>query len=850
MQLDLELYREEIQVEPGVTISYIDIAPERPLRTFLLVHGFGGNALQWQYQLENFSQHNRVIAIDLRGHGQSSMPDASYEMDRLVADIMAVLDQLNLSHRIVIAGHSFGVAIATELAYHFPRRFSHLILIAGAGEYEIRGVYRFAFRLPDSILAVAQPYVDNFVDASLPALKQMYRDSVRPWSGWDKFPELQMPALIILGNKDKVLSQEAFERVAELVPAHSSEVISVDVSAHMVMLERRDAVNRAIIRFVDSPVVASQVPRWRTRFESVSRGSLLRERPWLAYYETKVPATIHVPDQPISRLLVRAARRFPRSLAVTGPRGNITYRHLLEQTMRFANALVALGLNKGSRVMLLLPNLPQLIISYHGTLFAGGVVVMSNLQAAEEEIIRQAQQTEAAVLVTLSAAATLAAVVSEQANIQHIIFTDETDYQSWIRRLWISLTGDRSSFENARRLIGTDSFAWRTLLHQQSADPPDIEVDVGDLALIQYTSGTSGKPKGVMLSHRNLLANTLQIRAWLSDAKDGNETFLSVTPIAHMFGSTTAMNVPLAQGASMVLLQRFQVGEVLATIKKYEPSYFPGVPAMYVALNNSPDVRKHNVQSIRACLSSGAPLPIEVEEAFEKLAKARLVESYGLTEASPLTHSTPLYGRDKVGSVGLPLPSTEARIVDLQTRRPLPPGEIGELAVRGPQIMLGYWRDEEATAAVIDDLGWLYTGDIGRMDEDGYFQIISRSQDIGRADDGEEIFPRDIEEILYELPAVDEPIVAVIAGRPVAFVRLKQNAHITPDTIIAYCQRRLPADYVPWRVIFVSEFPRSLLGRVLRRELVDQYEEQLPVGAGGAGRFLPGLPEYLELPPA
>ena len=363
MQLDLELYREEIQVQPGVTISYIDIAHERPLRTFLLIHGFGGNALQWQYQLENFSQHNRAIAIDLRGHGQSSVPDAGYEIELLVDDIMAVLDQLNLHQKIILAGHSLGVAIVTELGIRFPHRFSHLILIAGAGEYEIRGLYRLAFRLPTSILAAAQPYVDNFVDASLPALKQMYRASISRWSGWDKFPELQMPVLIILGNKDKVLPQEAFERVAELVPAHSSEVISVDVSAHMVMLERRDAVNRAIIRFVESPVVTAQAPRWRTRFEPDSRGSLLRERPWLAYYEPKVPATLHVPDQPISRLLVRAARRFPQHLAVKGTGGNITYRNLLEQTMRFANALVALGLDKGSRVMLLLPNMPQLIIS-------------------------------------------------------------------------------------------------------------------------------------------------------------------------------------------------------------------------------------------------------------------------------------------------------------------------------------------------------------------------------------------------------------------------------------------------------------------------------------------------------
>jgi len=338
------------------------------------------------------------------------------------------------------------------------------------------------------------------------------------------------------------------------------------------------------------------------------------------------------------------------------------------------------------------------------------------------------------------------------------------------------------------------------------------------------------------------MANALQVRAWLSDARDGEETFLSVTPISHIYGMTTAMSVPISQGARMVFLPRFNVEEVLEAIKKYKPSYFPGVPAMYVAINSFPNVRRYNVQSIRACLSSGAPLPIEVEEAFEKLTKARLVESYGLSETSPLTHIAPLYGRDKVGSMGLPLPSTEARIVDLETRRPLQPGQIGELAVRGPQVMQGYWRHVEATKEAIDELGWLYTGDIARMDEDGYFQIISRSQEMWHSEDGNDtIYPRDIEEIIYELPAVNEVAVVVFAGWPVAFVRLKENAKISSNTITAYCQRRLTPGHVPRRIIFVTEFPRNLIGKVLRRELVNEYAGQIEAGAGGIGRHLEGL---------
>jgi long-chain acyl-CoA synthetase len=825
MQLDLELYREETEVEPGVTISYIDVAPERPLRTFILLHGFGGNATQWQYQIETFAQHNHVLAIDIRGHGHSSRPESGYDMERLVVDIIAVLDHRNMRQRVVLIGHSFGVALATEAACRYPERVSHLILIAGAGEYDIRGIYKLAFRLPEAFLSTVQPWVDNFVDASLRSLKQIYLHNMRYWRGWDKFPQLEMPTLVVLGNRDQVLPQEAFERVAQLVPSETSEVISVDVSAHMVMLERREAVNRAIRRFIESPVTTEQVPRWRTRFETDSRGSLLRERPWLAYYETNVPATIHVPAYPLTRLLDRAARRFPRRTAIFTDDAKLSYRTVLDESRRFANALHALGTGKGSRVMLLLPNVPQMIIAYYGTLAAGAIVVMGNPLSEEEETIRQAQMVEANILVTWIQNAALAVAVREQSPVQHVVLTDSKDYLPWHKRLWTSLR-QRMAFGSNWGRIPSNAFAWRQLLHQQAPQKVAGEINASDTAVIQFTSGTSGVPKAVMLSHSNLMANALQVRSWLSDARDGEETFLSV------------------QGASMVLLPRFAVQEILEEIKKHGPSYFPGVPAMYVAISNYPNVRKYNVQSMRACLSSGASLPVEVEEAFEKLTKARLVESYGLSEASPVTHITPLYGRDKVGSIGLPLPSTEARIVDLKTKRPALPGQVGELAVRGPQVMQGYWRDAEATEEALDNHGWLYTGDIARMDEDGYFQIISGSQEVWRYDNGDDtIYPRDIEEIIYELPAVKEVAVVVFAGRPVAFVLLKEKSQISALTTIAYCERRLPPEHVPRRVIFVSEFPRNLIGRVLRRELYSEYAGEVEVGAGGVGQHIEGLDE-------
>lgn len=835
MQLDIELYREEVEVAPGVGISCIDVVPERPLRTMLLVHGFGGNARQWQHQIEAFSDRYRVIAPDLRGHGRSSRPDSGYDMGRMVRDLASLLDQLEVRQPCVLIGHSYGVALATELAWHDPGRFSHLILIAGAGEYRLNWYYKLAFRLPEKLLQSAQPLVANFVDASLPALQQMYFHNLRSWQGWEKFPQLRMPTLVLLGNRDRVLPQAAFERVAELVPPETSEVISVDVSAHMVMLERRDAVNRAIERFIEADTQPRQHSRWRERFDLSSRGSLLRERPWLAHYETTVPPTIHVPRQPITRLLDRAARRFPRRTALVFNGRKLSYRTVREAGLRLAHALRALGVEPGARVMLLLPNVPQFVMAYYGVLRAGGVVVLANPLGAASNLAEEARRTECRVLITLARFGETAAEVQAQAGLQHVILAEARDYLP----CYLRLRTRRAPV--ARFDADATVYAWTRLLRDQPTEPPPVQLDATQTAAIIFTSGATGPSRGVMLSHHNLLANALQLRAWLTDARDGAETVLCVIPFSHAYGMTVAMNLAVCQGATMLLLTEFDARAVLETIRDYQPTYFPGVPAMYVALNNFPEVRKYNVQSVRACISGAAPLPIEVEEAFEKLTKGRLVEGYGLTESTAVTHASPIYGTDKVGSIGLPLPSTEARIVDLRTGRPLPPGEIGELLVRGPQVMQGYWQDEAATRAAIDAHGWLHTSDVARMDADGYFQLISRRQEMWKATGGNAAYPRDVEEVIYELPAVQEAVVVAIANQPVAFLRIREGASVSASTVIAYCERRLPPEQVPRLVLFVSDFPRNLIGKVLRRELVTQYAPQIRAEAGTVGLHLSGL---------
>jgi long-chain acyl-CoA synthetase len=405
--------------------------------------------------------------------------------------------------------------------------------------------------------------------------------------------------------------------------------------------------------------------------------------------------------------------------------------------------------------------------------------------------------------------------------------TDASDYLSVFKRGALKLKGDRRKSGLPDLSSGTQVHHFREGLRSQSRKDPAIDISTHDLAVIIYTGGTTDAPKGVMLSHHNLIANAVQTRHWIPNVQEGEERFLCVLPFTHSYGMTTTLNVPIAIGATLILKAKFEVLDVLNTIKRYRPTIFPGVPQMYVAINNFPGVRKYGIESINACISGSDPLPVEVQEAFEKLTRGRLVEGYGLTEASPVTHGNPLFGLRKVGSIGVPFPSTEAQVVDLRrNRKVMPTGQIGELAIRGPQIMLGYWRDKAATERVLTQDGWLLTGDVAQMDSDGYFRIIARKADMWFPDKASSpAFPRDVEEVLYEVPQLKEVAVVAIAGQPIAFVIAKKDRP-SADSLIAYCGRRLPPELVPLLVIFVDDFPRTFIGKVLRRELARKYEQR------------------------
>lgn len=841
MQIDLELYRESALIAPQVTISVIDITPQRPQNTLVFLHGFGGNAAQWRHQLEAFAEHDRVLAPDLRGHGQSSRPAAAYDVPRLVADLDAVLDERGVEEPVVLIGHSFGGAVATEFALAQPHRVSRLVLIATAGEFKLIWLYRIGFRLPDPILATVQPFLRGFVDASVLSLKRMFHTAVKPWRGWDKFPQLTQPVMVVRGERDNVFPQAVFARVAELIPGDDD--VNVGASAHMVMIERRDAVNRAIERFLGNHAGdAAPYRSWRSENDATPRTALLAERPWLLHYESGVPHTIDVPELPLTRLLDRATRRFGARPAIIFRGRKLSYRRFALHVHRFSHLLRGLGQAKGDRVMLLLPNVPQFVIAYYAILRSGGVAVMSSPLASEDEIVRQAKNSGAEILVTLESNRELARTLQAQSNIRQVVLARQADYEPWYRRLlhWIDRLARRDG-----SLPLDHSQQWLPALRRQEPKPLPEQASATDLAVIQYTGGTTARPKGVALTHRNLMANALQTRVWIPSARDGQEAILCVVPFSHVYGMTAGMNAAVSMGAAMILLPQFRLREVLQAIKRQRPSLFPGVPSMYMAINTFPGVRRFDVQSIRACLSGAAPLPIEVKEAFEKLTKGRLVEGYGLSEAGPVTHANPIFGQDKTGSIGLPLPNTEARIVDLRSDIPLvlPPGQLGQLQVRGPQVMAAYWRDEDATRAVLDDEGWLSTNDVARMDDEGYFQIISRRQDMWQADDATPAFPRDVEEVIYELPEVREVVVVAIGNFPIAFVQLKEGASLPTKTVLAFARRRLPEGQVPRLIIFVKEFPRSFIGKVLRRQLVSQYAQEITARAGTVAEHLEGLEE-------
>ncbi len=549
------------------------------------------------------------------------------------------------------------------------------------------------------------------------------------------------------------------------------------------------------------------------------------DRPWYAHYDPGVPHEVDYPKKPLYHLLQASAERFPDHLAVDFLGRRIRYRELWQGTRRFARALQDLGLNPGDRVAVMLPNSPQFLIAFYGTLLAGGVLVNTNPLYTAHELAQQLRDSGARFLVMLDLLWPRFAEVEGEVPPEFVITTGIQDALPFPKNLLFPLKMKREGKwvelpEHPKRRD------WKTLLRNTPPEPAPAEPEIDELALLQYTGGTTGTPKGAMLTHRNLMANVHQVLAWAPGLEPGREVMLAVLPFFHVYGMTVSMNFGIALAAKLVLLPRFEIKQVIEAIERHRVTLFPGVPTMYVAFNTFPGIEKRNIRSVKVCISGAAPLPVEVAERFEKLTGAKLVEGYGLSEAAPVTHCNPIYGKRKKGSIGLPLPSVDAKVVDPELR-PLPPGEAGELAVAGPNVMRGYWNRPEESAATLRE-GWLLTGDIARMDEEGYFYIVDRKKDMIIAG-GYNIYPREVEEVLYQHEAVREAAVAGVPdpyrGETVkAFVVLKDEykGKVTEKDLEAFVRERLAAYKVPDLWEFRDELPKTAVGKILRRRLREE----------------------------
>ena len=555
----------------------------------------------------------------------------------------------------------------------------------------------------------------------------------------------------------------------------------------------------------------------------------LTGRPWTRHYDPGIPATLRYPDVPLQALLDDAAESYPNATATIFFNAKRTYRSISEDAWRFANGLRRVGVKKGDRVALVLPNTPQFVVAFYGALRAGAVLVCCNPRYTAAELQHQLADAGATVVVVLSRLYPLVNAARPGTAVERVIVTNIKEEMPPVLRLLFTVAKEKKDGHCQPFTGDAGALAFREVLAARP-EPFDAGVRADDLALLQYTGGTTGVSKGAMLSHRALVANTLQCRAWFTNMRDGEGAAMAVMPFFHVYGLTVVMSLSVQGAEAMILEPQLELEHLLKDIQRHRPRMFSGAPIIYNAINNSPLTKKYDLRSIEACVSGSAPLLTETHRRFVELTGAKLVEGYGLTEAAPVTHCNPLFGegKQKVGSIGVPFPDVEAKIVDLDAgEREMAIGEPGELILRGPQLMDGYYHQPEETAQALRG-GWLYTGDIATVDADGYFVIVDRKKEMIIVS-GFKVYPRDVEEVLVAHPAVTDAAVIGIPhptkGEEVkAYVVLRPGGEATADEIIAHCRKTLADFKVPRQVEFRASLPHTVVGKTLRKELA--AEEQ------------------------
>jgi long-chain acyl-CoA synthetase len=553
------------------------------------------------------------------------------------------------------------------------------------------------------------------------------------------------------------------------------------------------------------------------------------ERPWLKFYEKGVPESVEYEEICLPDILDRSAQMFPDTMALLFQGYQVTYGELKEMVDRFATLLVGFGIKKGDSVAILLPNLIPCVVAYYAILKIGGIAVMNNPLYSDRELGHQFNDSEAKLLITLDLLGNRMIDLRPQTSIKEIIYTSIGDYLPFPKSLLFPLVAKKKKLA-ADVKSAPDVYKWKKLIAGTEPKPPQVSLSFDDVAMYQYTGGTTGVSKGAVLTQENLGKNVQQLAAWFPGFDKGMEVMLGALPFFHIFGVTTAMNFAVYMGWGNVLVPKPQPEPLLEAIRKFKPTFAPLVPAMFIGILNHPDIKKTDMTCLKGCFSGSAPLPVEVIREFEEMTGAIIVEGYGLTESSPVTHVNPFQGRRKVGSIGIPIPDTYCRLVDVEDdEKEVPIGERGELAIRGPQVMKGYRNMPEETALTLRE-GWLFTGDIVTMDEEGYFYIVDRKKDM-IISGGFNVYPRDIDEVFYEHPKVKEACAIGIPhptrGEAIkCLVVLKEGETATAEEMIEFCKGKLATYKLPTEVEFRDELPKTNVGKILRKVLRAEEAEK------------------------
>lgn len=549
------------------------------------------------------------------------------------------------------------------------------------------------------------------------------------------------------------------------------------------------------------------------------------DRPWLKKYPPSVPPHLEIPNVLLPELVEASVRRWGDRNALVYYGAKWSYRRFWQASERLAAALAKEGVGPGDRVAIYLPNCPLYPIALFAVLRLGATVVQVSPLYIGQDLTRLLRDSEPKALVTLEILYPNVARVREEYALPVVFVARLREFYPFPKSLFVN-TVLRRSHQPTDFPADPWVRAWHDVLRTPGTVPDWHGDPATTVAVLQYTGGTTGKPKGAMLTHRNLVANVVQDNSWNTTRKSGEDVIMAAIPFFHIYGLTVAMLMGLADGATVVIQTRPEIRELLKLISKYRPTEFPGVPALYNAFIQQPDLARYRIRSIRYCLSGSAPLPLEVARRFEALTGANLVEGYGLSETSPATHVNPVEGERRAGSIGIPLPDTDQRVVDLETgRRVLGTGEVGELSVRGPQVMLGYYHQPEETALVLED-GWFRTGDVARIDADGYAYIVDRKKDMINVS-GMKVYPREVEEVLFQHPSVAD---AAVIGVPdaehgevvKAFVVRKPGTTVTAAELQAFVRERIAHFKAPRSVDFRDSLPRTGVQKVLRRVLRDE----------------------------